>query len=291
MSANIVWGWLIVLYLWLAGMAGGAYIAAYLFHNLNGGRHRDLLRTATYVSIPLFGLGMLFLTLDLGRTERFWHLFNSYQPSSVMWFGTYFLGAGTVVGGGLALREWGELQSSKPAKTSALDRLITTLGFFFALIVVGYVGVLFAQTARPLWEATLLLPWLFTASAMSTGIALLIVVLQVRPINEPPEVVNDLKRLDVTFIVVELVLLAIFLIWLAVAGPPGRVALGALAGGGMGFVFWIGLVAIGLLAPLVLEWQGIRGRVMTPLMALGGPALVLFGGLLLRYVIVFAGQS
>ena len=186
MSDNIVWGWLVVLYLWLAGMAGGAYIAAYLVHNLNGGRHRTLLRLGTYVSIPLFALGMLFLTLDLGRTERFWHLFASFRPSSVMWIGTYFLLIGTVVGAGLVLRELGELRGHTIANARGVEGVVTPLGFFFALIVVGYVGVLFAQTARALWEATLLLPWLFTASAASTSIAALAIALRVVPTSEHP---------------------------------------------------------------------------------------------------------
>lgn len=290
MSDNIVWGWLVVLYLWLAGMGGGAYIAAYLVHNLNGGRHRTLLRLGTYVSIPLFALGMLLLTLDLGRTERFWHLFASFRPSSVMWVGTYFLLIGTVVGAGLVLRELAELRGHTIANARGVEGVVTTLGFFFALIVVGYVGVLFAQTARALWEATLLLPWLFMASALSTGIAALAIVLRIVPTNERPEVLTQLKRLDATFILIELALLAIFLIWLATARSAGRAALGALIGGSMGLVFWIGLVAIGLLVPLVLEWRGVRARVTTPLTAYGAPVLVLLGGLLLRYVIVFAGQ-
>ncbi len=291
MSDQIVWGWRIVLYLWLAGIGGGAYIAAYLVHNLNGGRHRTLLRLGTYVSIPVFALGMLLLTLDLGRSERFWHLFASFQPSSVMWFGTYFLLIGTVVGAGLVLRELGELLGYKIANLSLVEGVVTTLGFLFALIVVAYVGVLFAQTAISLWEATLLLPWLFIASALSTGIAALAIVLRIVPTGERPEVLTQLERLDVAFIVVELVLLVTFLVWLALAGPAAQEALVTLITGGMGAVFWIGLVIVGLLAPLMLEWRALRSKVVTPAIAYGAPLLVLLGGLLLRYVIVFAGQA
>lgn len=291
MTDNIVWGWLVVLYLWLAGMAGGAYIAGYLTHHLSGARYRNLLRTATWVSIPLFILAMLFLTLDLGRPERFWHLFASFRPSSVMWVGTYFLLIGSVVGAGLAVRELAETQGVRISATDQVERVVTFLGFIAALMVIGYVGILFAQSARALWAGTLLLPWLFVASAMSTGIALLVMALHLIPPGEPaPEVVKHLKRLDVTFIAVELVLLAIFLVWLAAAGPAGRAALVALISGGMGVVFWIGLVAIGLLAPLLVEWRSLRIPVSAPLATLGVPALVLLGGLLLRYVVVFAGQ-
>ncbi len=302
MSDENIWGWLVVLYLWVAGMAGGAYIAGYLTHHLNGGRHRRLLRTATWISIPLFVLGMLFLTLDLGRPERFWHMFISFRPSSVMWVGTYILLIGSVVGAGLAIRELAETLGIRIPAADQVERVVTFLGFIFALVVIGYVGVVFAQSARTLWAGSLLLPWLFVASALSTGIALLVMALHLIPPGAPPfELVKELKRLDVTFIAVELVLLAIFLVWLAAAGPAGRTALGTLVSGSMGVVFWIGLVVVGLVVPLLAEWRSLRVAV-APLapqswVERGGPAavwvpaLVLLGGLLLRYVVVFAGQA
>jgi len=293
MTQDVVWGWLVVLYLWLAGMAGGAYITGYLVHHLDGGRHRTLLRLATWISIPLFALGMLFLTLDLGRSERFWHMFIRFRPSSVMWVGTYILLIGSVVGAGLILRELAEAFGMDIPAADQVERIVTFLGFVFALVVIAYVGILFAQTARALWAGTLLLPWLFIASAMSTGAALLVAAMRVVPTNEPPEVIPQLKRLDLTFLAIELVLLALFLIWLGAAGPAGRAALGTLIGGTMGIVFWIGLVAIGLVVPLLAEWRTLRAPAAAArgMAALWVPALVLLGGLLLRYVIVFAGQA
>lgn len=288
MSDHIVWGWWIVLYLWLAGIGGGAYVAAYLVHNLNGGRHRTLLRLGTYVSIPVFALGMLFLTLDLGRSERFWHLFASFRPSSVMWFGTYFLLIGTVVGAGLVLRESGELLGYRFANLAVVERVVTTLGFFFALIVVGYIGVLFAQTARSLWEATLLLPWVFIASALSTGIGLLIIALHIVPVSEPPTVLPILHRLLALFLGIDLALLALEIVWHAAVDFS---AVAPLLIGAFSPVFWVGLVAIGLVIPLVVEWRNLRtGQFTTRAAALVAPTLVILGGLLLRYVIVFAGQ-
>lgn len=289
MSDNIVWGWLVVLYLWLAGIGGGAYITAYLVHTLSGGRHRNLLRMATYVSVPVFAVGLLALTFDLGRPERFWHLLASFRPTSVMWFGTYFLVIGTLIGAGLAVREGAERFNIQIPAVDLIERIITFLGFLAALIVIAYVGVLFAQTAQNLWQGTLLLPWLFIASALSTGIAALVLVLRFVPLNEPPALYTRLERLDVTFIIIELVLLAIFLVWLAVAGPAAQAALLALIGGSMGVIFWVGLVVIGLILPLVLEWRGMR-QAATGALFLVTPILVLVGGLALRYVIVFAGQ-
>lgn len=288
MNDNIVWGWPVVFYLWLAGMAGGAYMAAYLVHNLSGRQHRTLLRLGTYVGIPLFGLGMLLLTLHLGRMEWNWHLFASFRPSSVMWVGTYALLIGTVVSIGLALRELGELLGYKIAIMTTVEQGITTLGFLFSLVVVGYTGVLFAQTVRPLWQTTLLLPWLFFASAFSTGIGLLLIALHAIPTSESPTVLPTLHRLLALFIGIDLVILALEVVWHAIVNVS--VVMPILTGT-FGLVFWIGLVAIGLVVPLVLEVRGQRaGELTTRTLGLIVPGLVILGGLAMRYVIVFGGQ-
>ncbi len=49
---------------------------------------------------------------------------------------------------------------------------------------------------------------------------------------------------------------------------------------------------IGLLIPLAVEWRNLRtGELTTRAAALVAPTLVILGGLLLRYVIVFAAQA
>ncbi len=288
MTDNIIWGWLVVLYLWLAGMAGGAYITAYLIHHLDGGRHRTLLRLATWISIPLFALGMLFLTLDLGRSERFWHLFASFRPSSVMWIGTYILLIGTVVGAGLAVRELAEVTGRQIPYADQVESIVTFLGFIFALIVVGYVGVLFAQARPPLWSQTPLLPWVFIASALSTGIGLLIIALKIIPVSEPPAVMPTLHRLLTVFLGIDLALLALEIVWHAAVDFS---AVAPLVAGTFSPLFWLGLVVVGLVLPLVLEWRNLgAGQFTTRLATLVVPVLVILGGLVLRYVMVFAAQ-
>ena len=80
----------------------------------------------------------------------------------------------------------------------------------------------------------------------------------------------------------ELALIVVTLILL------GRVALPIIAGG-FGVVFWLGVIGVGLVAPLVMHrarlvrWpEHRRARV--------GATCVLAGGLLLRFVVVMAPQ-
>jgi len=287
---NIVWGWEIVLYLWLAGMAGGAYATAYLVHNLNGRRHRTLLRLATYLSIPLFAVGIFLLIIELGRPERFWHLFAAFRPSSVMWFGTYFLLIGTAVGVGLVIREALEIGGIKIPNFDLVERIVTSLGFLFALIVVSYIGVVFTQTARPFWSGTFLLPWVFIASAFATGIGVLIIAFNVIPTSEPPTVLPLLHRGLALFIGIDLGLLALEVVWHLAATPS---AVAPLLAGALSPLFWVGLVVLGLAVPLALELRNLRTLDLAR--ARGGgvllaPALVILGGLVLRYIVVYSGQ-
>jgi protein NrfD len=63
-----------------------------------------------------------------------------------------------------------------------------------------------------------------------------------------------------------------------------------LIAGGYGVVFWVGVVLLGLLVPLVLHglpW----GRMPAQRRAMVSAACVLIGGLCLRFVVVMAPQS
>jgi formate-dependent nitrite reductase membrane component NrfD len=87
-------------------------------------------------------------------------------------------------------------------------------------------------------------------------------------------------------IIVQLVVLAAFLIWLGIAGEVG-----ALISGVLGLAFWVGVVALGLVAPLLLQFRALKGAGEAKGAAvLVSPILVLLGGFVLRAVVVIGGQ-
>jgi formate-dependent nitrite reductase membrane component NrfD len=64
-------------------------------------------------------------------------------------------------------------------------------------------------------------------------------------------------------------------------------AAGLVLGGPFTAVFWVGVVGIGIAVPLFIQSLAVSHRIRhTPV----APLLVLSGGLLLRIVIVYAGQ-
>ena len=62
----------------------------------------------------------------------------------------------------------------------------------------------------------------------------------------------------------------------------------SVVGAGYGPLWWIGVVGLGLLLPLIV---GLKGGLKRPQFSLVVSALVLLGGLFLRYVVVMAGQG
>jgi formate-dependent nitrite reductase membrane component NrfD len=97
-----------------------------------------------------------------------------------------------------------------------------------------------------------------------------------------------LARCDVALMTAELLLLALWLVALLSAGPVYREAAGLLLWGPyapafLGFVVFGGLLVPATLGALVLLGKARDSRAL--------PVLVLAGGLLLRFVVVAAGQA
>ncbi len=82
-SAPPEWGWLVVFYFFVGGLAGGSYFLAVLIDFFGRAEDRPLARLGYYISFPCIILSGILLTLDLRRPERFWHMLiesNTFRP-------------------------------------------------------------------------------------------------------------------------------------------------------------------------------------------------------------------
>jgi protein NrfD len=289
-SAPPEWGWLIALYFFFGGLAGGSYFLASLIDLFGRAEDRPLSHLGYYIPFPCIAISGLLLTVDLGRPERFWHMLiesNTYRPMfkywspmsigswAVMIFGLFafvsFLGA-------LADAEripWPAWRKVHPP--SLLGRFIAAIGGIFGFYVAGYTGVLLAVTNRPIWSDTPLLGLLFIVSAASTSAALMILLAKKSKWTMPG--LLDLHRMDAWVIALELFVLIAVIVSL---GPVARAWLNV-----WGLLLLFGVIGLGMLLPLALYWRGKRGEHNMTTSA----ALVLVGGLILRLVIVFSAQG
>ena len=144
-----------------------------------------------------------------------------------------------------------------------------------------YTGVLLSSLgARPAWNSAMLGP-LFLISGLSSAAALVHMLARERAESEL------LARADNRFLQAELVVLALFFVGLATSTSAHKAAAALFFGGPFTASFWVGVIGAGIAAPLIVQTLAVSHRVRHTAIA---PLFVIAGGLLLRFVVVSAGQ-
>jgi formate-dependent nitrite reductase membrane component NrfD len=286
------WQWLIIFYFFIGGLAGGTYFVAALIDFFGHPEDRRLARLGYLVSFPAVVVCGLLLILDLGQPLRFWHMLiesNTGQPMlklySPMSVGSWAL---LIFGFFAFLSFMAALGEARDVWRRRLDLLrppgvvgtiIAAIGALLGFFVAGYTGVLLAVTNRPIWSDTALLGLNFVVSAASTSASLLILLALWR--WRAAGGIDMLERFDSLVLIVELLAIAalvaslgrLFWVWFSV----------------WGLLLLVGVVIIGILVPLALQWRprALGHGLATPLAAL----LVLVGGFTLRVVIVLSSNA
>ncbi len=284
------WGWYIVTYFFLGGIAAGAYFNAALLELFGEPADRPAVRVAHWLAFPLLALCGILLILDLHRPERFFHMivqserlplpmFKWWSPMSIGSWALLVFSAIAFVSFVDAVLEarGGRSYIHRGALGMVWALLGSAVGFFFA----SYTGVLLAAGNFPVWTDSPLVAALFLASAASTGLAAVLLLLLLGR-RYPLVTWRKLENADRYAVVLEIVLLLAFVATLGSLALPFATSLpGAL-------VLWVGVVLLGLLVPLALHLgPGRRGGSG----AVVASVLTLVGGFLLRYVVVMIPQQ
>jgi formate-dependent nitrite reductase membrane component NrfD len=293
-TASPHWTWWIVLYFFVGGIAGTAFFLAALLDILGRPADRPLVRLGYYTALAGALISGFLLTIDLNRPERFWHMLiqsntglpmlKSWVPMSVGAWGLLLFGLFTFLAAVGALSEERKapgLFRSAPARflrNRGPAIAVAVLGSVFGLFLAGYTGVLLAVTNRPIWADSTLLGLLFLVSGASTGAAALILLGIWRRAGHPASL-SWLSWFDKRVLILELLVLILFLVSL---GSVARVFLS-----GWGVLLLLGVVGLGIVAPLVLERRRETGMAHLARSA----SLVLLGGFLLRVVILMSSSE
>jgi len=286
------WEWYILLYFFLAGISGGAFVIGTMLRLWGNPADAAASRLAFIVSFPLLLLCPILLTIDLGQPTRFWHMlvdvgsgtpvFKAYSPMSLGVWGLTLFGLFSFVMFLAAVGEsgylrWRVLGGAGRLMGSALGKVFMVIGAIFGFFVAAYTGVLLAVSNQPVWSDTWTLGGLFLASGLSGAVATILLLSRGR--RDAALTDGKLMEADRYFIILELVLIALFLITL------GGVVSKVLGGGWI--ILWL-VVLIGTLVPLIAEWRPTMRRQLPPVVV---PVLVLVGVLALRAVIIFSAQA
>lgn len=306
------WGFLIVNYLFLGGLSAGLFFVSALAAYLQDRDEIAYGRIARYGAIlapwPV-AIGSLLLIFDLGQWHRFYKLFLTFQWQSPMSIGSWLLVLFNVV----ALANcWAWIPAEQrqaigarfrvPGRLlgdwTAAQKKLAAAGFPLSLGVAIYTGVLLgAVQARPFWN-TNLVAQMFLFSALSTGCAVVILVLSFTRESLNSAQLRFLYTLDICLICLEFFVVLPYLIHGQLSIEAVRQSLDLILGGPYTLIFWVFFLGMGLLAPLAMEvWEVLPALKsgaslhQNRKLSVAAAALVVVGGYILRYIFVYAGQD
>ena len=290
-----IWGWEIPVYLFLGGMAAGFLVLSGLAVLLN--RRGDWPFTVArgpLLVLPLLALGMGALFLDLAYKLHVFRFYTAFKVTSPMSWGSWILllvapaaVASVLVMGDeadarlIARLPFGRRLAKLRELAPVLERPIALVNVIVGAALGIYTGILLgAFGARPLWNSAILGP-LFLASGMSAAAAVLHMF---APTSRER---RAMARMDVAMLALEALFLGLLLLQLSTGNAVSMAAAALFLGGSYTAVFWVLVILIGILIPMIIQTLAVSGKVQHTAWA---PLMVLIGGLALRTVIVYAGQ-
>jgi protein NrfD len=287
-----IWHWQISLYLFLGGMAAGILAIAALYYIR--GREKDYstaVRITPFLAPVLLVLGLVALFIDLRHKLFFWQLYTNIKLQSPMSWGAWTLMVITPVSFvwcALHIRDIFPKWDWKLKWLNDLEnffnnykKALAWVMLVYAIILGIYTGILLsAFNARPLWNTSILGP-LFLTSGLSAGAAVTLILSR----NKAER--KQFARIDLVLIGIELFLIIHMFMGFLASTQVQIEAAKMFLGGPYTMSFWIFVVILGMLVPAILEIMEL-GKFHIP--ALVPAVLVIFGSLMLRFVVVYAGQ-
>ncbi|MFJ5490320.1 cytochrome c nitrite reductase subunit NrfD [Pectobacterium carotovorum] len=305
--ASLVWDWPIAIYLFLVGISAGLVMLSVLlrrYHPEQATADSTLMRTTLILAPCTIILGLLILVFHLTRPWTFWKLMFHYSFTSVMSVGVMlfqvYMAALAVWLVNIFSEQVIVLQQRWLPKLVMLPKVLGWLApmqksldivmLLLAVMLGAYTGFLLsALKTYPLLNNPIL-PALFLFSGVSSGAAVALIAMACRYRRNPhSEEAHFVHRVETPVVWLEIFLLFAFFIGLALGDDGKQRALVAAVGGGFWAVwFWLGVVGIGLILPLLLKSWANRQHSPYGVLAVCGMSLV--GVLLLRFFILYAGQ-
>ncbi len=288
-----IWHWEIPVDLFAGGIAAGLlFFAGFYYLQNKENTYPTAVKRAPLLAPIFIIICLIALWLDLTHKPYFWRLYTTLRIQSPMSWGSWtflvitplaFIWAGLYIREAFPNWRWPFKWLDTLAEfLGNYKKLLAWLMVIFSILLGIYAGILLsAFNARPLWNTSILGP-LFLTSALLTGAAVIYGLSK-----------DDSERKLFGTLVVALVIGELFFIIHMFMGFLASTevqieSVQLFLGGSYTVPFWIFVVFVGLIVPGILAYLGLRGQripVMIPMV------LILFGNIMLRFLIVYAGQA
>jgi formate-dependent nitrite reductase membrane component NrfD len=236
------WGWKIAAYLWTKSISAGMLLVATILLSFTGQSAGNIFAVVCpAIALVALAVTSALLVFDLKRPDRFFYLITKPNFRSWLVIGTYFL-----LGYGLLGSAWllfGIMGATPPA-------VLRWFAASFAAASACYSAFLFAQAkGRDLWQSPLFLWHLLVQAFVAGSATLLIVSLAMTATSE------ILKPVIVILLLSLALSLAMILgeVALPHVSEDVRIATRGLIRGKLAGRFWVLVIGVGLVAPIILS--------------------------------------
>jgi molybdopterin-containing oxidoreductase family membrane subunit len=284
MSNRVPWGFSIVMAVYYIGLSAGSLVLSALSAVFGRKEFKPFSRAAALLAMLLLVGALLSIILDWGRPDRVFVPFLHFNFSSMF-----------SINGILYSTYIGICFVYLLAMFAEKDRLVAIIALIAVIWAIGVhsgTGAIFGYVPRELFVSSLLPPS-FIAAALSSGTALMIIVLQLlfkytgRPFDK--RYVNELSKLLAVFILVVFYFLLTENTFRAYVASTREAEWYFLFGGPHSIVFWVGLMGVGIVVPAIILFSP---RAKNSIKMINTAAILhVFGVLCERYIIVIPGQT
>ena len=281
------WGWMIILYIFLAGLGGGTFLFSFIL--LFWGKYEPVARIGALVGPLVVLFASVLLIFDLGSPTRAYRLFTTPKTLMSSWMtrGAWILTAFIILGLAYALPAFSLFNWLPWHQASGWGHGIGIAAGVLSVIVPIYPGLLLGVIKSiPLWN-TSALPPIFFLSGLDTGIAVLVLVSLFLPAAIDVVGFHLLGTIDIVLISLLLVALFAYIEIVRQSGITAAASVHLLKTP----LFIGGVVIAGMVLPLILLIISVSIPYIQSIRILDGISgvLILTGALLLRFSVVTSG--
>lgn len=260
------------IFLWIAfyagGLGGGLYLVSLYFNSLWG-----MFVSWLIIAVIKGGAHLIYL----GKPLRFWRII--FRPN------TSWLARGIIFVLAFIIFTAIQLIFSYWLPGSAAEIVFKALAGIAALAVTVYTGfVLNTVKAVPFWNSTLL-PLLFVLCGIMGGFGLSVII----ALNGGNIDIAAAETGSRWLLIINALLIVIYLWAAANRETTGRKSVMEQMRGNLAPVFWIGIVALGIVIPLAIAFSSYIAGEASPALLITGVVCEVIGGLALRYCVLKAG--
>jgi Fe-S-cluster-containing dehydrogenase component/formate-dependent nitrite reductase membrane component NrfD len=244
---GVLWGWEVAAYVWTKAIAAGAFLVPAIVGYVVEIPFQ-IRQLGAWIAMVFLAMTGILLIRDLGRPDRFLYVLLRPQWRSWLTRGAYIIS-----GYGVLLTVW------IVANYLAMDELlryIEPVGIVFGLLAAVYTAFLFAQAkGRDFWQSPMLGLHMIIHS-LTAGLAIFLVAGLWLKVNVGLAPVFSF--LTAGMLTISLITLLIELT-MAHATEDAHSVVKMITGGQFSYQFWLGVVLVGNLVPLLLLMTGQAG--------------------------------